>query len=115
ELAREVGRDLHRHQGFTSSYPCCHFAYAFGFAHHAKGLGVDQSLNQLPAFYRVVFVQDDCGHMLDVVVQSVTKSHHLDQRGKEHEEERQWITQDHDELFVENRVKTAQEFIHRKR
>ncbi len=84
-------------------------------ADDAECLGVDEAIDELPALDRAVFVQDDHGHVFDVVIERVAERDHLDQRREEHEEKRERIAQDADEFLEENGAEAAEGALHLRR
>src|SRR5439155_17649004 len=111
KVAGKVRRDVQC--GVGAAFP--HFALqlieALHFANYAKGLCVNEAIDQLTALNRPIFIQNKHCHVFDVVIQRIAECDHFDQRRKEKEEERQRIARDNDELFKENCAKPAKQFV----
>ena len=61
----------------------------------------------MAALHRPVLVENDHRHVLDVVVERVAESDHLNERREEHEEERHRVAQDDDELLEKDGAEAA--------
>jgi len=112
KLAREVRRNLNTNIRFAFPDRFCQFSNAMDFAHHSKGLRIDELIDELPALGRAVLIEHQGGHMLHVGIERISERNHFHDRREEHEEQRQRITQDDQELLVENRRKTAEGCFH---
>ena len=101
QIAREVGRNLQaRRRPCPARIALASSVTLLDFAHDAEGLRVHESVDELAALHRAVLVQHHHRHVLHVGVQRVAEGDHLDQRRKEHEEQRQRIAQHDDEFLV---------------
>jgi hypothetical protein len=84
-----------------------HLGHALDLLHDAKGFGVDELLDELPALDRAVLVEHHHGHVLHVHVEREPEGHDLDERRKEHEEERGRVAEDDREFLEENGFEPA--------
>src|SRR5947207_2046774 len=81
-------------------------------ADDAEGLGILEMVNEFAGLDGSIFIQDKRGYMLDVSIQRVAERDHLDDRGEEHEEQREGIAQNHEKFLVKNSGKAAERRFH---
>ena len=84
-----------------------HFIHTLHFADDAKGLRIDESIDELAAFHSAVLIQHDHRHVFHVVVERVAEGDHFDERREKHEKQSQRIAQHHEEFLVKNGVEAA--------
>src|SRR5205823_6309629 len=75
-----------------------------------KCLRVNKAIDELTAFDRVVFIQDDHRHVFDVGIERVTERNHFHERREEHEEQGHRIAPDDDEFLKQNRAEPAERY-----
>src|SRR6266571_7091218 len=110
QVADEVRRDLHADIGMAFADFARELLDVLHFADNAKCFGVNEAIEELPAFDGAIFVQDRHPHVFDVVVERVTERDHLDERRKKHEKKRHRIAQDDDEFLEEYCAETPKRF-----
>src|SRR6476619_2368289 len=101
-FAGEIWRNLQADISATAADFAGQCLDVLHFADNAKGFRVHKAIDQLPAFDSAILIQNDHCHVFYVGIERVAEGDHLDERGKEHEEERHRITPDHDEFLEEN-------------
>src|SRR5205807_1484657 len=107
-VAGEMRRNLETDISATSSDFARELFDALHFSDNPKGLGVDESIQELAALDCAIFIQDRHRHVLHIVVESVTERDHLDERGEDHKKERDRIAQNRDEFLEEDRAQAAE-------
>ncbi len=108
DIAGEMRRDLQADIGAALADLARELIDVLHFADHAKGFGVDETIDELTALDGAVLIQDDHGHVAHVVIECVAEGDHLDERREEHEEEGHRIAQDADEFLEEDGVEAAE-------
>src|SRR2546427_677278 len=82
--------------------------FGLRMANDAKGLRVDKFIDQAAAFHGAVFIENDCGHVLHIIVEGISESDHFDERREKHEKQRHRVTQHDDEFLIKNGGITAE-------
>src|SRR5439155_18560822 len=111
KVASEVRRNIQRRISATFAHFALQLLQVLNLAHHAKGLRINEAIDQLAALNGAIFVQNKHRHVFYVVVQRVTERDHLDQRRKKHEEKRHRIAPNDDEFLKQNCAEPAKEFV----
>ena len=89
-----------------------HVVVAADVAHHAKGVGIFQAVEQFAAFAAAVGVENHGVDLADVGVDAVAEQQHLQQRNNQGEKQRAEIATHVQRLFVKDRAESAENVTH---
>ena len=108
EVAGEMRRNLQ--PDISAAFPnlAREFLNVLDFTDNPKRLRINQAIDELPALDRAILIQDRHRHVSHIVVERVTERDHLDERRKEHEEERHRIPHHGDEFLEQNGAEAAE-------
>src|ERR1044072_5916874 len=95
-------RNLQPDMGVTGADFTRHFICVPYLFDDAEGFRVNEAIEELSALDSSDLVQYDHCHVLDVVIERITKRDHLDQRWEKHEEQGHRIAPDDDELLEQD-------------
>src|ERR1700719_609981 len=111
KFARKIWWNVQCRIGPTPAHLAFQRVQILNLAHDAKCLSVHKPIDQLATFHRPVLVQNEQRHVFDVAIERVTEGDHLDQRRKEHEEQRHRVAPDDNKFLEQNCAEPAKRFV----